>query len=221
MFRGLFFIVTFAFAISNCKLAWSGVEEGKAALGKGNIKAALEEFRRAAVLGDAKAQLLLGDMFSKGLGVPQDYKEASKWYKKAASQDLVQPQYNLGVMYYFGMGVIQDYKEAAIWYTKAAEQGDTLAQNNLGVMYQQGQGVMRDDREAPRFLSSRRGSTRRYSPICRVSINQRASFREEAGHMGRAGSQEPLLHCTRCFWVFNDSETLHPSLRRYRRVLGL
>ena len=33
------------------------------------------------------AQFKIGWMYAKGLGVPQDYKTAVKWYKLAAEQD--------------------------------------------------------------------------------------------------------------------------------------
>ena len=35
---------------------------------------------------DAKAQAKLGDMYSHGQGVPKDYAEAVRWYRKAADQ---------------------------------------------------------------------------------------------------------------------------------------
>ena len=41
--------------------------------------------------GDAKAQCGVGDAYAKGEGVPQDYAEASVWYRKAADQDYAQP----------------------------------------------------------------------------------------------------------------------------------
>jgi len=40
--------------------------------------------------------------------VPQDYKEAVKWYLKAAEQGYALAQFNLGNMYYNGDGVLQD-----------------------------------------------------------------------------------------------------------------
>jgi TPR repeat protein len=40
-----------------------------------------------------------------GLGVPQDYTEATKWYRKAAEQGDAKAQYNLGYMYNDGCGV--------------------------------------------------------------------------------------------------------------------
>ena len=83
-------------------------------------------------------------MYENGYGVPQDYKEAIKWYTLAAEQSYARAQYNLGLMYENGQGVPQDYKEAIKWYTLAAEQGHAKAQSNLGVMYDNGHGVLQD-----------------------------------------------------------------------------
>jgi TPR repeat protein len=83
-------------------------------------------------------------MYAKGRGVPQDYAEARKWWRKAAEQGEAQAQYSLGIMYNQGKGVPQDYVEAVKWYRKAAEQGLANAQYSLGVMYALGQGVPQD-----------------------------------------------------------------------------
>jgi hypothetical protein len=37
----------------------------------------------------------LGVMYSKGLGVPQDDKEATKWWRLAAEQEFAPAQHNL------------------------------------------------------------------------------------------------------------------------------
>jgi len=92
-------------------------------------------------------------MYGNGQGVPQDYKEAVKWWKLAAEQGDTQAQYNLGQMYYKGQGVPQDYKEAVKWYRLAADQGDAFAQSNLGVMYALGKGVPQDYVSAHMWLN--------------------------------------------------------------------
>ena len=99
----------------------------------------------AAEQGDATAQVNLGYLYENGRGVPQDYKEAAKWYRLAAEQGDASAQNNLGYMYKNGRGVPQDYAEAVKWYRLAAEQGDAYAQNNLGVRYRKGEGVLQDN----------------------------------------------------------------------------
>ena len=47
----------------------------------------------------------LGLMYGNGKGVPQDHKEAVKWYRKAADQGNAYGQNNLGTMFQNGQGV--------------------------------------------------------------------------------------------------------------------
>ena len=53
--------------------------------------------KEAAENGDAEAQATIGSLYSHGLGVPEDDKEAFKWYKKAAEQGLAEAQNDLGL----------------------------------------------------------------------------------------------------------------------------
>jgi TPR repeat protein len=94
--------------------------------------------------GDIRAQYKLASMYYLGRGVPQDYGEAARWYRKAAEQGDAAGQFNLGFMYHDGKGVPQDYQEAANWSRKAAEQGDPKGQSALGYAYYSGEGVQQD-----------------------------------------------------------------------------
>ena len=112
-----------------------------------------QKTKKLAEGGDKIAQYNLGVKYYFGEGVPQDYKEAVKWFTKAAEQGDAKAQYNLGNKYRKGEGVPQDYKEAVKWFTKAAEQGDADAQSNLGGMYLFGNGVIEDYVTAYAWLS--------------------------------------------------------------------
>ena len=83
-------------------------------------------------------------MLSDGQGVPQNYIEAVKWYRKAADQGDASAQDNLGTMLHQGRGVLRDDTEAAKWILKAADQGDAKAQGKLGISYEHGEGVPQD-----------------------------------------------------------------------------
>ena len=93
---------------------------------------------------EAGAQLAIGRMYERGIGVPQGYAKAVEWYRRAAEQGLARAQYNLGRMYDYGRGVTQDYAKAVKWYRRAAEQEFAGAQNDLGFMHEQGLGVPQD-----------------------------------------------------------------------------
>jgi hypothetical protein len=77
-------------------------------------------------------------MYEKGTGVPQDDKEAVKWWKLVAKQGLAEAQFHLGLMQLGKLGVTQDYqedtedhKEAEKWMRLSAEQEHERAQFNL------------------------------------------------------------------------------------------
>src|SRR5262245_21013552 len=74
----------------------------------GGSRERLEERRRAAQSGDARAQFDLGWIYASGLDVPRDYNQAVEWWQKAAAQGLADAQLNLGVMYQAGVGVAKD-----------------------------------------------------------------------------------------------------------------
>jgi TPR repeat protein len=100
--------------------------------------------------GLAAAQCNLGVMYHNGQGVPKDYAQAAKWYRKAAEQGNALAQYNLGVMYYNGYGVPKDHSEALEWYQKAAEQGFAKAQTALE--FAQNESAAQADAEAWRHV---------------------------------------------------------------------
>ncbi len=70
-----------------------------------NKKDSIEKLIEKANLGDAIAQLELGDCFEDGEGVEQDYAEAIRWYKLSAEQGYVEAEFALGFCYEFGVGV--------------------------------------------------------------------------------------------------------------------
>jgi S1-C subfamily serine protease len=58
--------------------------------------------------------------------VPQNYGEASKWYRKGAEQGDGFSQFELGHLYEAGRGVPQDYVQAHMWMNLAASRYDAI-----------------------------------------------------------------------------------------------
>lgn len=98
------------------------------------------ETKRLGENGNAESQLILGNIYVAGEGVPKNYIKAGKWFRKAADQGHAKAQVNIGGMYDSALGVSQNSAEAMKWYRKAADQGHDCAQYNLGVMYNKGKG---------------------------------------------------------------------------------
>ena len=117
--------------LASTVLAQSLFDKGANAYKRGDYETALAVFRPLAESGDAKAQSILGLMYSYGEGVPVDYREAARWYKRAADQSSSVAQYNLGMLYAEGKGVSQDKERAIEWLTRAADSGHFRARSEL------------------------------------------------------------------------------------------
>ena len=144
MFKHLTVILAFLMTLSS-PVAAQDFQKGSDAYSAGDYATALQEWTPLAEAGNVVAQYNLGIMYTNGQGVPQDHKEAVKWFRLAAEQGDVDAQYNLAIKYDNGDGVPQDYKEAMKWYRLAADQGYAQAQSNLGTMYEYGDGVLQDN----------------------------------------------------------------------------
>jgi TPR repeat protein len=110
------------------------LQKGVEAYERGDVAAALREWRPLAEQGDATAQHILGVMYDFGLSVPQDYAEAMKWYRLAAEQGFAAAQYNIGLMYENGQGVLQDNVQAHMWFSLAAMQSDAEAAKHRDIV---------------------------------------------------------------------------------------
>ena len=112
-------------------LAQSGYDKGVVAYKRGDYETALAVFRPLAENGDARAQSVLGMMYSYGEGVPVDFGEAARWYRRGAEQNSSVSQYNLGMLYLEGKGVPRNTSEAIRWLTKSADAGHFRARGEL------------------------------------------------------------------------------------------
>lgn len=91
-----------------------------------------------AILGDSTAQFALGQLYQKGVSVPQNIQEAIKYYGKSAAQFDLRAEYNLGILYLEGQTGKPDYQQALGWLTDAAFKGSADAQYVLGQLLSKG-----------------------------------------------------------------------------------
>jgi TPR repeat protein len=121
--------------------AGAGVEKDEAKA-RQHCTAALAWARPEAKKGNPTAQLLMGQMHERGLGVPKNEKVAAGWYRKAAGKGDLLAQTYLASLMANGKGVPKkDEDEAVRLYRQAAEKGIALAQAALGTMHLNGRGV--------------------------------------------------------------------------------
>lgn len=94
--------------------------------------------------GKDQAQLRLGQLYSSGRGVVQDFGQAIYWYQRAAEMGNPAAQNNLGMAYYTGQGVERDYARAMGLFLEASAKQSPVVFTNIAVMYLLGHGVPKD-----------------------------------------------------------------------------
>jgi TPR repeat protein len=110
------------------------VNHGLLLLNKRQYKAAADRFRGLAEEGLTSAQEIMGILSEKGLGVPQSYRDAIKWYSMAAKQDNDRAQFCLGALYAEGRGLPRSEAAAESWFLKAKKNGNDYAQFRLDLL---------------------------------------------------------------------------------------
>ena len=120
--------------------AFADVRDGVDAYSRGEYKKAVDEWRPAAIAGDADAQFNLGQAYTLGRGVPVDIAMAESWFRKAALQGHFEAEAK------YGLVLFEQNKrsEAAAWLEKSAKRGEPRAQLVLGTMLFNGDGVGKD-----------------------------------------------------------------------------
>jgi len=137
------------------------LEDAQAAINIGDYVTALRLLGTLVDQDDTHAERLLGIMYIKGRGVPQDYAMGMRWMRIAADKGLADAQNEVGIMYQRGWGVERNDAEAAKWFRLAADQDLVIAQNNLADTYALGLGVPQDFGEAFKWyrLAADQGSS--------------------------------------------------------------
>ncbi len=120
-----------------------------------NTEAALEWYRRAALLGHSLSQVNLGRLLLKGEGgVKREVNVAISWFQKAATEGDPFGQYYLGRHYLMGFGLPKNYSQAASLFLYSARQGVREAAYELAILYKIGSGVTENQQEALKWFSS-------------------------------------------------------------------
>ena len=118
------------------------------AFAAGDYKQVLKIAMPRAEAGDARAQAMIGSLYSYGRGVPQSYPTAEEWFRKAAEHGDASGEYALGMFYRVGATGNRDDKAAFVWLKKAADQDNPEALLEVGHMYRNGLGVSPDPAKA-------------------------------------------------------------------------
>jgi uncharacterized protein len=119
-----------------------------------DVGRAIHYYEKAADLGSARAEAMLGNIFAAGVQGKPDYEQAVKWYRKGADQGQRDAQYGLAVRYALGQGLPVDLQEAVRLFIAAADQGHAGAEYDLATMYEEGKGTPTDQSLAAQFYQA-------------------------------------------------------------------
>ncbi len=106
-----------------------------------------------AKMGDADAQLMVGRMYLRGIGVEKNSAEAVKWITRATEQDNLEALRVMALIYSLGDQVPKDDVEALKWYKIAAEKKQGWGADNAGWAYQKGIGTAQDCTQAEKYYT--------------------------------------------------------------------
>ncbi len=103
--------------------------------------------------GQAEAQFWLAEAYRLGLGVPQNYLEAARWYEAAVDQGSAPAMNGLAGLYAEGLGVAPDPDRAFALISAAAEAGAPEFLHNLATAHEFGIGTEADPARAAEFYA--------------------------------------------------------------------
>ena len=110
--------------------------EGKRAYDRADYQVALREWVPAAEAGSRDAQFWLGELYTQGEGVEQNFETANSFYLRAALQGHSRAQYKAGEYMLRADGIGQDQKALAFnLLLRAATSGETHAYMSLSWAY--------------------------------------------------------------------------------------
>jgi TPR repeat protein len=120
---------------------------------QGRFAKALNIWLPEAKAGDPGAQVLVGEMYRRGLGVPKDLARAYDWHKKSADQGHVDGWYHIAQFYLHGQGGVEkDPVRALEIYQKAADHLHWRAQYVISHAYLSGEIFEKDMIKALQWL---------------------------------------------------------------------
>ena len=121
-------------AVKRSRFADRPSDAAYGAFQRGYYLTALNLATPLALEGDAASQTLIGEIYSRGLGVRSDLAKAIEWYGKAAEQKTPEAMFQLAMILHDGGEAFGDRPRAARLIEEAADAGHGLAQFNFAQM---------------------------------------------------------------------------------------
>ena len=175
------------------------------------VDRSLAELRRAAALGDAAAQYVLGNCYNDGgKGLAVSIPLGVEWLAKAAASGHSTARADLGYHFDFALGVLQGSTEGVHLYRLAAKQGHAIAMFNLGLSLEKSEGCEPDPVQAVQWMrrAADRGNASAQGRLARWYVKGECSLPpnyKEALRLARLGAAQGSAYSMRQLGVLYHS----------------
>ncbi|CAG8618523.1 14704_t:CDS:2, partial [Acaulospora morrowiae] len=109
-----------------------------------DLKAAFENYSKAADFGDSRGEVYLAWCYYKGTGTLKDPPKAFRAFQSAADRGCASAYNSVGWCYDIGFGVASDPVKAFECFKASGEKGYATAQCRVGLCYEYGKGTAKD-----------------------------------------------------------------------------
>jgi TPR repeat protein len=107
--------------------------------------------RRAVLMGNADAMLMIADMYAQGLDGPVNQESAFMHYVEAGEAGSAEGQYKAGMSCLAGVGTAKSAERAFEWFLQAGKKGHLRSQTFLAAAYRDGLGTRKDLAESAKW----------------------------------------------------------------------
>jgi TPR repeat protein len=136
-------------AAGDAEAQWQfGFTEMRGTFGEPDVEAGIRWMEKAAAQKHGRALNSLGEVYTTGEMVPQDYPKAISYFQSAWAAGEPMGILNLGILSEYGEGRKKDNAEAVRCYRLAADKGSAAALTRLGAMYSEGDILPKDLKQA-------------------------------------------------------------------------
>ena len=121
--------------------------------------------------GNATAQLELGKLYLKGLGVEQNNQKAFEYLRMAANQDNARAMFEIGRLHEKGIALPKNSSKAKEWYLKAADNGYARGFYNTALLYERKKlGATAEEQEKQSTIYHQKAKENGYVPASKKSF---------------------------------------------------
>lgn len=180
--------------------ASSSLDSAAKAFQNGAFAEAYSDYIVLARENNAQAQRIVGEMYFRGQGVPQNHEAAYQWNLRAAAQGDHLAQFSIGYFHENGLGTKKSLEQAREYYFLSAKQDYSPAQEKLGDIYRAtGENNLAEAWYQKAAINNNASAGQKYVELSNISRAAREkSSREYAEEVAKGEADDLARVCSPC-----------------------